>query len=258
MKYFVPQEASKYEVPSVFGPKDYLTYARSLGLFNGFPIPTSAIMVFDHHVYHALKKEHPGQETRAFFRLHVLEKDRNQIGICGGFGIGAPAAVIAMEELIALGVRSIVAVGTSGSLQKDLRIGSTVLPNQAIRDEGTSHHYVPGTRFASPSPDLLGRLRRTLNASQRSFREGAVWTTDAPYRETRGEVEKLQNEGVLAVEMEASALFTVGTYRKAEVAALLNVSDDLSHLRWNPQLHDSERQTHLIELSEIALEVLRS
>ena len=153
--------------------------------------------------------------------------------------LGAPQAVLVLEKMIALGVRDFLVYGWCGSLQKDVRIGDIILPKWAISEEGTSRHYPVGGR---PGADLefYARVLSALKESSGEYviHQGGVWTTDAPYRETVDKVIEYQSEGILGVEMETSALFTVASYRKARVASILIVSDELSSLEWKPGYRD--------------------
>jgi uridine phosphorylase len=124
-------------------------------------------------------------------------------------GIGAPALAVTMEELIARGARRFVSVGIAGSLQARLSVGTTVLCTRAIRDEGTSYHYVRSSKYAYPSAPLSARLRRGLETRGTRVRTGVSWTVDAVYRETSAEVRTYRKEGVLTVDMEASDILDV-------------------------------------------------
>ncbi|MEA2040163.1 MAG: nucleoside phosphorylase [Thermodesulfobacteriota bacterium] len=151
--------------------------------------------------------------------------------LCGPF-LGAPHAVIGMEKLIVLGAKRIWVLGWCGSLHHDLRIGDIVIPTSAVSEEGTSAHYpIPG-RGIEPDADLGSLLEKALKEQDLSFCKGTVWTTDAVYRETRDKVKKYQDQGILAVEMEISALMTLAIYRSVQMAGLFVVSDELSGLEW--------------------------
>jgi uridine phosphorylase len=152
--------------------------------------------------------------------------------------VGAPQAVMVIEKLIALGATRIWVAGWCGSLQPDLKIGDLVIPTRAHSEEGTSAHYpVPGRRPESDAR-LNGHLQDALKMKGLPFRAGEVWTTDAPYRETLEKVARYQRRGVLAVEMEISALMTVALFRAVSLAALLVVSDELFDLKWKPGFSD--------------------
>lgn len=142
--------------------------------------------------------------------------------------IGAPAAVSAVEELVALGAQEIWVLGYSGSLQPHLTYGSLLVPNAAHVDEGTSAHY-GRTGPSHPDPDLLTLLRRAAP----DVPVGALWTTDAIYREMPSQIRHYREQGVLGVDMETSALFHLGQHLGVPVGALMVVSDELFHA-WNP------------------------
>jgi uridine phosphorylase len=152
--------------------------------------------------------------------------------------VGAPCAVMLAETLIAWGARTLVFLGWCGSISGAVAIGDLVLPTSACVDEGTSRHYISETSQSTPSPTLVNELSAACASHGVSVHPGAVWTTDAPFRETPDKVIGFRGCGALAVEMECSALFTLGAFRSVEVAALLVVSDDLSSLTWKPGFKD--------------------
>jgi len=153
-----------------------------------------------------------------------------------GPGVGAPMAVLCLEKLIALGARQIIVVGWCGALSSDLEVGDIVLPTSAVSEEGTSAHYpVSGDIYSSGR--LRNLLRGGISSGWMKIHEGEVWTTDAPYRETREKVALYQGQGVLGVEMEYSALLQVAAFRKVQLAAVLLVSDLLWQDPWVPAFH---------------------
>ena len=148
--------------------------------------------------------------------------------------LGAPYAVMVLEKLMVLGARMVLALGWCGSLQPHLKIGDLVLPTATVSTEGTSGHYPLDGQPPDPDPGLSGILRRRLSDSDHRWQEGTVWSTDGFYRETRQQVAAYQAQGVLGVDMEMAALFTVGRFRQTPVAGMLVVSDELGTLQWNP------------------------
>jgi len=164
--------------------------------------------------------------------LEVIHAD-STITIAGPI-LGAPQAVLVLEKLIALGSKAIVVFGWCGSLQSDLKIGDWVLPTSAHSEEGTSTHYPMDSAKYFPDADLVARLQDYCGQHGFSVRPGPVWTTDAPLRETVDKVRLYGKDGVLAVEMEMSALFHVAAYRKVRLVGLLAVSDELFTLKWRP------------------------
>jgi len=157
----------------------------------------------------------------------------------GGFSIvgpaiGAPNAATMLESLIAFGAKNIIVVGCCGSIQPDLNIGDIVLPLKAISEEGVSAHYHPEKFPPEADAELSARIAAMARDKGWPIREGIVWTTDAPYRETCAKVKSYGEQGVLAVEMELSAMFTVAKFRGVKLAAALAVSDELASLKWRP------------------------
>lgn len=151
--------------------------------------------------------------------------------------LGAPGAAIILEKLIALGAKAVVALGWGGSLQPQVGLGSLVLPTAAVGADGTSPHYRLAYSDFAPDPGLRRRLEEYLGRTPEPgvpWHSGAIWTTDAFYRETPAAVRHYQSRGVLAVDLETAALFAVGQFRGIAVAGLLAVSDELSALIWRP------------------------
>jgi len=166
--------------------------------------------------------------------LHVRDLPAGRIALAGPM-IGAPYAVMVLEKLIARGARRVLFFGWCGAVSARVGIGDIVVPSGSIIDEGTSVHYSPdGTGVARASEPLSERLKRALGHRNLPFHEGLVWSTDAVYRETRRRVSDFKRRHVLGVEMETSALFSVGRFRGIEVAAILAVSDELSGPAWRP------------------------
>ena len=148
-------------------------------------------------------------------------------------GVGAPLAVGFTEELIALGCRHFIACGGAGVLQRDLVAGHIVVPDSAVRDEGTSYHYLPPSREVAPAPAALAAIVATLQRHGMPYVVGKTWTTDAFYRETAARVARRRAEGCLTVEMEAAAFFAVGQFRGVDVGQLLYSGDDMSGKVWD-------------------------
>ncbi len=197
-----------------------------------------------------------GRRNSAFLDLHVLDATDGTVGVIGGFGIGAPAAVATMESLAAIGVRSFIGIGTAGALQRELATGDVVVCDRAVRDEGVSHHYLPSTRWATPAPALTDRLRVALTAAGVAPMDGSAWTIDAPFRETVVEARHYADDGVAVVEMEAAALFTVGAVRGVEVAAAFAISDSLADGEWVPQFGHPLLATRLATMVTAAVSAL--
>ena len=148
-------------------------------------------------------------------------------------GLGAPLTAIILEELIALGCRSFIACGGAGVLDKQVAAGQLIVPTSAVRDEGTSYHYLPPMRDVAVSPKAVNVIAATLTSAGVPFRLAKTWTTDAVYRETADRVAARVAEGCLTVEMEAAALAAVAQFRNVALGIMLYGGDDVSGLRWD-------------------------
>lgn len=189
--------------------------------------PRAVIMCFQPSLLAQARQQGRTQRVSGFLGELLLLRNAPGVAVAGGFGVGAPAAVALLEELAAFGPRQFVALGLAGGVQSDLRAGDLIVCERALRDEGTSAHYIPAARFAGADPRLTVALSDALTAATVPFRTGASWTTDAPYRETRAEVAQYRSEGILTVEMEAAALFAAGARIGIAVAAAFAVADVL-------------------------------
>lgn len=255
----VPLKPAAQASQPFFNPSDFIGYMRKLGKLDARPAPEAVILSYQRSLFEHAVREHPTSAPKGYFsrELRYLDEEGGRIAIVGGFGVGAPAAAVMLEELIAFGVRRFVSVGTAGSLRLDLPPGSLVLCESALRDEGTSYHYAPEGMAARAHPGLTESLGAALGRKGLAFRRGAAWTTDAIYRETPDEVRAFRDEGVLVVEMEAAALFTVAAYRGVELASCFSVSDTLAELAWRPEFHAETTTEGLELLFAAAREALR-
>lgn len=167
-------------------------------------------------------------------------------------GVGAPLASAFCEELIAMGARKLVACGGAGALVPDLVLGHAIVVDGAVRDEGTSYHYLAPARTVDAAPEVAAAIRGALDAAGLAHTTGHTWTTDAIYRETRARVERRVAEGCLTVEMEAAALLAVARYRKVDFGQVLLAGDSLAGQEWDDRGWLSARDARR-ELFEVAV-----
>lgn len=176
--------------------------------------------------------------------FYELEVDGQRLALFHP-GVGAPMAAGMLEGAIALGCRKFIACGGAGVLDRGLAVGRLIVPRAAVRDEGTSYHYLPPGREVEASPAGVDAVERVLTAHGVDYLVSKTWTTDAPYRETRARIDLRRSEGCLTVEMEAAAFFSVARFRGVELAQILYAGDDLSAEEWDHR--DWARQTPLRE-----------
>lgn len=245
-----PIVPGKWGEPSLHGPKQFLGGALAAGWDPG-EIPAGAVFTFDHRVRACLETRADAVEAPELApgNSRVFRLGR---AIVSCLSPGAAAMVTQMENLAYLGTRSFAIVGTAGSISADVCPGMTLIPTRAVRDDGISQHYLRPSRYAAPSSLLSERLRRSLpNAIA-----GATWTVAVPYRMTARELTIHSADGVVAVEMEAAALFAVAEAIGADAAAVLVISDvttPTEHLEnWpattEPLLHALHKTVQLLGL----------
>lgn len=181
---------------------------------------------------HAVAERSPFKAEHGVHPFWELEWEGRRFGVFHP-GVGAPLAAAFLEEAIAKGCRSFIACGGAGSLVPDLTMGHVVVPTSAIRDEGTSYHYLSPGRSVAPSPIAVEAIIATLDAHNIPYVTGPTWTTDAVYRETRGRMQRRTDEGCLTVEMEAAAFFAVAAFRGVPLGQILYAGDDLSGDAWD-------------------------
>lgn len=226
------------EDEAIFTPLDFVHYVaenRKVPV-DTIKVPQRLLITYQRHTYEYGKKLIDGKpidwwmygETQPFC---IGRFNNMEIGL-GRFWVGAPAAVMTLEELIACGVKTVFEVGASGGLQTFLQPSNIIVVTEAIRDEGTSHHYLPLKVKVESSLKLRSKLIRHLTERKIKHFVGSVWSTDGVYRETRKKFFKFRDSGVLAVNMETSAVFAVAKYRNVEAASAQVVSDVLSETGW--------------------------
>jgi uridine phosphorylase len=148
-------------------------------------------------------------------------------------GLGAPLAAAFLEELIDYGARTVVACGGAGALVPSLSLGQIVVVDEALRDEGTSFHYLPASRSLRADRQVVSILEQAVTDSRTAHVTGKTWTTDAPYRETAAKVARRREEGCVTVEMEASALMAVAQFRGVRFGQFLYAADSLAGEAWD-------------------------
>ncbi|MEA2438414.1 MAG: uridine phosphorylase [Thermoleophilaceae bacterium] len=225
-------------------------------------IPSHAVLCFFQDVIAKMVEEFDGKE---------IDEVKSEIGLVPVYqieyrgtplavvhpGVGAPLAVAFAEELIARGVRAFVACGGAGVLVPDVALGHVVVPTAAIRDEGTSYHYLPASRTVEPTPDAVAAILETLTTGDIAHVTGTTWTTDALYRETREKMARRVAEGCLTVEMEAAAFFALARFRGVSFGQVLYAGDDLSGDAWDQRGWDDDTTSRELLFHVAAESVLR-
>jgi uridine phosphorylase len=195
-------------------------------------VPEICVLDPDGDLVRHLKRTSAGRihEGWACYHTELLAFDLDGLGELGivGSAVGAPFAVLVAEQLFASGCRLLISVTSAGQITP---IGQTpyfVLIDRAIRDEGTSYHYLPGSTF-TPDASLLARVEQAGRALRDiALHRGTTWTTDAPYRETESAIVRARQLGALAVEMEAAALYAFSTTSGRSVICFAHVTNAMA------------------------------
>ncbi|MBV9583490.1 MAG: nucleoside phosphorylase [Alphaproteobacteria bacterium] len=220
-----------YEAVSVFEPANLLREARRQKRIPELPVPEICILDPDGDILRTLRRENRAALSAAWACYHTelyeFENGGERFGIIG-CAVGASFAVLLAEELFVSGCRLLVSMTSAGQI---LAQGSTpyfVVIDRALRDEGTSYHYLAPAEFAEADHALVEAAMRALqNAAQPVYR-GAAWTTDAPFRETAAAIDRARARGILAVEMEAAALYAFAQARRQSVLCLAHVTNQMA------------------------------
>ena len=219
--------------PSAFTPQTLLDSVRRARRIPDGEVPPVCILEFDGDITDWLIERGRIQTFPSWPCFHsTMFAIEVEDLICGIIPrtIGGPYAVLIAEQLAASGAKLIIGLTSAGRVAPDLPLPCLVVITAAIRDEGTSFHYLPAGREVScPSPELTAPLEEELSATGWFVRCGKVWTTDAPYRETESQLRQWNNDDVLAVEMQAASLFAFGTARGVAVVSVAMVSNAFDH-----------------------------
>lgn len=164
--------------------------------------------------------------------IYELQFDNKRVALFHP-GIGAPLSAGMMEEVIALGGEKFIACGGAGVLDKAIAVGYIIVPVSAIRDEGTSYHYLPPSREVQVNYKAIESIKKVLLKHNCKYLLAKTWTTDAMYRETVNKVNLRKAEGCLTVEMECSAFCAVAEFRDVVFGQILYGGDDVSCEEWN-------------------------
>ena len=216
--------------PSVFQPAALLREARRQKGLAAVDVPPVCILDPDGDIVRRLR--HTGQ-ARPFegwpcyhTQLDTFTLADQTVGIIG-CAVGAPFAVLIAEELFSSGCRLLVSLTSAGQITPAGQTPYFVIIDRALRDEGTSYHYAVSSDYAEADPSLVAMAADAISRKGLNAVIGSSWTTDAPFRETAEAIEAARSKGVLAVEMEAAALYTFARSAGAQVLCLAHVTNTM-------------------------------
>lgn len=219
------------DAPSVFRPENLLREGRrQLDRAEGL-VPRVCLLDPDGDMVRYLHDTGRGRPCESWSCYHTelleFEWDGADLGVVG-FAVGASFAVLVAEQLFASGCELLISVTSAGQIVPAGPTPYFVLIERALRDEGTSYHYQPPSDYSEADPALLARLEEGLEGLPEPVHRGAVWTTDAPYRETETAIAAAEAAGLLAVEMEAAALYAFARAQKRPVVCFAHVTNQMA------------------------------
>ncbi len=220
------------EESSAFTPEALISAVRAERGLETLPVPPVCVLDFDGDLTDwmvSLGAAHPCPSWACFHTsMFSVEIDGGSCGVIART-IGGPYAVLIAEQLAVSGARVIFGLTSAGRLNPSLPLPSLVVATQAIRDEGTSFHYLPPSSQANAPAGIPDILAMELSPLGIPVFQGLVWTTDAPYRETRDQLMRYASRGAFAVEMQAASLFAFAAARHVSVGVVAHVTNAVDH-----------------------------
>jgi uridine phosphorylase len=221
-----------HKARSTFTPENLLREARRQKRLTESPVPLVCVLDPDGDLVRQLARDGRAVRDPAWACYHTeLYRVPGRIGLgIIGCAVGAPFAVLIAEELFASGCGLLISMTSAGQLTPLRPPPYFVLIDKALRDEGTSYHYLPPSEFSHADTRMIERIAKGFTGSGLAVERGATWTTDAPFRETENAISAMRDKGLLAVEMEAAALYAFATARSKPVLCFAHVTNQMALL----------------------------
>jgi uridine phosphorylase len=220
-----------FAAASVFKPANLLREARRQKGLATADVPEICILDPDGDILRGLRQAWEARRSLGWACYHTdlyeFDYGPERFGIIG-CAVGAPFAVLLAEQLFVSGCRFLISMTSAGQIAARGPTPYFVLIDRALRDEGTSYHYLPPAEFAEADAALIGSAFGVLSDLAEPVYRGASWTTDAPFRETSGAIERCCAQNILAVEMEAAALYAFARARGKPVLCFAHVTNRMA------------------------------
>jgi uridine phosphorylase len=222
-----------YDTPSAFTPENLLREARRQKALSAAAVPPVCVLDPDGDLVRRLVADGAARRDVAWACYHTelyrSVQDDIELGLVG-CAVGGPFAVLIAEELFASGCRFLISMTSAGQLAPLRPPPYFILIDRALRDEGTSYHYMAPSAFSAIDDSLLAMMRGAFDDLRAPVLQGATWTTDAPFRETAEAIAAMQTKGLLAVEMEAAALYAFARVREQSVLCFAHVTNQMGRI----------------------------
>ena len=251
-------QAKRPRLPSVFTPESLLREASRQKKLPKSAAPDVCILDPDGDIVRRLKAARKARKHRSWACYHTdLYMFRHRGARYGivGCAVGAPFAVLVAEELFASGCRLLLSMTSAGQIAPLREPPYFVVIDRALRDEGTSYHYRLPSMWSAADQGLAAAVYAALAEFRIPVDRGASWTTDAPFRETKPAIERARSLGILAVEMEAAALYAFARARRRHVLCLAHVTNQMGRVEGDFEKGAKDGVTDALDVIAIARRV---
>jgi uridine phosphorylase len=244
------------EKPSVFLPSAMIREARRQKGLPVVDVPRVCLLDPDGDIIRRLRATGQAERFEPWpcyhTELYTFTLGDQVVGAVG-CAVGAPFAVLIAEQMFACGCRLLISVTSAGQIVPTGPPPYFVVIDRALRDEGTSHHYAPPAEFAEADPNLVQSAMEALERNHMRTYVGPSWTTDAPFRETAGAIAAAHAKGILAVEMEAAALYTFARVRGASVLCLAHVTNTMGQIEGDFEKGEADGTAEALEVIRVII-----
>lgn len=218
---------------------------KASSFFKNIDAPEHCVITFFPEVLEKVVTEHNAKLISTTscvigeIKVYEFEYKGKMIALGLG-GLGGPFAALNIEMYAALGCKKFMACGNGGVLDRELHRGSVIIPDEAVRDEGTSYHYLPPERTIVLDSEVVEKSRTVLESHGISYKIGKTWTTDAVLRETKDKITRRKQEGCLIAEMECATFAAVARHHGYKFGQILGAGDDISGSDWDYRYCDKK------------------
>jgi uridine phosphorylase len=250
-----------YTQPSAFTPENLLREARRQKEITGSRIPDICVLDPDGDIVRSLLARGEARLESGWACYHTQLYSFSRGGIDFGIvgcAVGASFAVLIAEEMFASGCKLLISVTSSGQVVPIRPPPYFIVIERALRDEGTSYHYIAASDYSHADSGLISALNGAFGGFPVPVLTGATWTTDAPFRETQPAIDAMRERNLMAVEMEAAALYAFAQVRQKPVLCFAHVTNQMGRVDGDFEKGEADGSQNALQLIAIAADRLRS
>ena len=248
----------QYNKPSVFNPENLLREGRRQKSLPDCNVPEICVLDPDGDIVRYLQKNNLAELNNCWAcyhsNLHTFHSNNQTLGIIGCV-VGSSYAVLIAEQLFVSGCQLLISI-TSAGIINPIEGSDFIIITESLRDEGTSYHYLPSDEKSEINSSLLSRLNPILSESNLFVSKGKSWTTDAPYRETQSAIDHAKSLGIIAVEMEAAALYAYAKAKNKSVVCFAHLTNTMAQQHGDFEKGEENGSVSALKLIEKTVEYL--